>query len=161
MNVNVKRTFYEVARIGHFTYVTFIWRVKRACKSCAAINLVSLWPVRFASKTRNWDSELCFVRTYVYLRLDPMHASKSVIVASESLAFSLLKDSMSPSIPRPARIYNDAFYSRKISCTLTSLHLSVSHIGQDTVLQVSWVRGLCVLLHLWSDSCNDEVLILV
>lgn len=39
---------------------------------------------------------------------------------------------------------------------LTSLHLFVSHIGQEMVLQVSWLRGLCVLLHLWSGSCNNN-----
>lgn len=99
----------SISQISHFTHVTtqfvwttFMWRVKRACKSCAAINPVSLWPVRSASKTRNWDSER-FVRTWVYLRPDPMHASKSVIVARESLTFSLLKDPMSPSTPRLAR----------------------------------------------------------
>lgn len=50
-----------------------------------------------------------------------MHAFESVIVASESLAFSLLKVNMSPSTSRPTRMYNDAFYSHKISCTLSHL----------------------------------------
>lgn len=49
----------------------------------------------------------------------------------------------------------------RIVCALTSLHLSVSHIGQDTVLHVSWMRGLCVLLHLWSGNCNDNNLLLL
>lgn len=39
---------------------------------------------------------------------------------------------------------------------LTSLHLLVSHMGHEMVLQVSWLRGLCELLHLWSGNWNDK-----
>lgn len=138
-----------------------MWRVKRACKSCAAINPVSLWPVRSASKTRNWDSELCFVRTYVYVRVFVTGPDVCIQIRDcgerKLNVFALKRYHVF--IYNSTGAYNDAFYSRKISCTLTSLHLSVSHIGQDTVLQVSWVRGLCVLLHLWSGSCNENLIL--